>query len=164
MQGCHARSFKATLEELELLSFNTCMARIKLSVPNREPDYRTQIELTVNFINYGNHMGNDAVATLCHEGRLRFLKSIGHTELDCFGKSLIQADAAYMYRGEAFYGDLLEVEMYVEDINEYGYDLLYKFSCGSKTIAFAKNGIVFFDYETRKLSKAPQEFLDHFKK
>lgn len=140
------------------------MARIKLSVPNREPDFRTKIELTVNFINYGNHMGNDAVATLCHEGRLRFLKSIGHTELDCFGKSLIQADAAYMYRGEAFYGDTLDVELYVEDINDYGYDLLYKFSCKDKVIAYAKNGIVFFDYEERKISKAPQEFIDHFKK
>lgn len=160
----HARSFKATLEELELLSFNSYMARIKLKTPERESDYKTQIELTINFVNYGNHMGNDAVATLCHEGRLRFLKSIGHTELNCFGRSLIQADAAYMYRGEAFHGDLLDVEMFIEDINDYGYDLLYKFSCGEKIIAYAKNGIVFFDYEERKLSKTPQEFLDYFLK
>ncbi|MFG1499067.1 thioesterase family protein [Halobacteriovorax sp. XZX-3] len=140
------------------------MARIKLSTPQREADFKTKIELTINFVNYGNHMGNDAVATLCHEGRLRFLKSLGHDELNCFGKSLIQADAAYMYRGEAFHGDVLEVEMFVEDISEYGFDLLYKFTCGDRLIAYAKNGLVFFDYEERKLAKAPQGFLDHFKK
>ncbi len=140
------------------------MARIKLKTPDRKADFTTQIQLTVNFINYGNHMGNDAVATLCHEGRMRFLKSIGHSELDCFGKSLIQADAAYTYRGEAFHGDVLNIEMYVEDINDYGYDLLYKISCGEREIAYAKNGLVFFDYHERKIAKAPEEFLKYFKK
>lgn len=140
------------------------MARIKLKVPERTADFKTQIPLTINFVNYGNHMGNDAVATLCHEGRLRFLKSLGYTELDCFGKSLIQADAAYVYRGEAFYGDILDVEIFVEDINEYGYDLLYKFSCEDRIIAYAKNGLVFFDYGTRKISKAPGAFTDFFSK
>ncbi len=135
------------------------MARIKLSIPDSRPIFSTTVTLTVNFINYGGHMGNDAILTLCQEARIRYLKTLGFNELNYFGKSIIQADAAIVYKGEGFLGDQLSVDIYLDDLNEYGMDFFYVFknSENQKEIARAKTGIVFFDYTLRKISKRPTE-------
>ncbi|EQC44895.1 thioesterase family protein [Bacteriovorax sp. Seq25_V] len=135
------------------------MARIKLQIPESHPVFETKVSLTVNFINYGGHMGNDAILTLCQEARIRYLKSLGFSELNYFGKSIIQADAAIVYKGEGFLGDELTVKLYLDDLNEYGMDFFYLFTneTTGKEIARAKTGIVFFDYEARKISKRPHE-------
>ena len=104
-------------------------------------------------------MGNDAILTLCQEARIRYLKTLGFNELNYFGKSIIQADAAIVYKGEGFLGDQLSVDIYLDDLNEYGMDFFYVFknSENQKEIARAKTGIVFFDYTLRKISKRPTE-------
>ena len=45
-------------------------------------------------------MGNDAILTLCQEARLRYMESIEMSELKFHGHSLIQADAAIVYKAE----------------------------------------------------------------
>lgn len=136
------------------------MARIKLSIPDSEVIYKTIIPLTVNFINYGGHMGNDAILTLCQEARIRYFRSLGFSELDYFGKAVIQADAAVVYKSEAFLGDELEIRLYVDDLNEYGLDFFYVFInlSNQKEVARAKTGIVFYDYDARKICKRPLDF------
>ena len=137
------------------------MARIKLNIPKKSI-YSTEIALTINFINYGGHMGNDAVLTLCQEARIRFLKTVGYSELDFYGKSLIQADAAIVFKGEGFQGDILELTLSIDDVNDYGFDFFYLITNKEtgKEIARVKTGMVFFDYEIRKISKAPTGFLE----
>jgi hypothetical protein len=44
-------------------------------------------------INYGGHLGNDAVLSLVHEARVRFLKQQGYTENNIEGAGIIMADA-----------------------------------------------------------------------
>lgn len=136
------------------------MARIKIEIPFGLEIFKTNISLTVNFINYGGHMGNDAILTLCQETRIRYFKSLGFSELNYFGKSLIQTDAAIVYKSEAYLGDELEISLYADDINEYGLDFLYVFKnlSNQKEVARAKTGIVFYDYETKKICKKPQDF------
>ena len=100
------------------------MARIKIKIPKSEPLFTTKIPLLINFINYGNHMGNDAILTLCQEVRLRFLKKGGFSELDFYGSSLIQADAAITFKNEGFHGDELEFKLYIDDLTSHGFDFV----------------------------------------
>lgn len=134
------------------------MARIKIDLNNLSSVFNTEIPLTVNFINYGGHMGNDAILTLCQETRIRYFKSQGFSELNYYGKSVIQSDAAIVYKSEAFLGDTLLVNLFVDDLNEYGLDFLYSFTnlSNNKEVARAKTGIVFYDYELKKIAKRPE--------
>ena len=62
------------------------MSRVKLRLPGTFA-YATDIRLRVSDINYGGHMDNNAVLSLVHEARVRFLESHGFTEMDVDGSA-----------------------------------------------------------------------------
>ena len=82
------------------------MARLTLALPERFP-FTTEIEVRITDLNYGRHLGNDAMLGLVHEARVRFLRAHGLQELDVEGTGLVMIDAAIVYRAEAFAGDRL---------------------------------------------------------
>jgi acyl-CoA thioester hydrolase len=49
------------------------MARIKIEIPEQFI-FETQLKVRIGDINYGGHMGNDAVLTLAHQARIEFLE------------------------------------------------------------------------------------------
>ena len=83
------------------------------------------------------------------------MDSMGMSELDFHGCSLIQGDAAIVYKSEAFRGDVLTIELYMEDDHKYGFDFFYLIKNGTKEVAHAKTGMVFFDYDKKKISLNP---------
>jgi 4-hydroxybenzoyl-CoA thioesterase len=135
------------------------MSRVRLELPERF-QFTTEISLRVSDINYGGHLGNDAVLSLAQEARMRFLRSHGWTEQDVTGVGLIMTDAVVVYRSEAFYGDVLTIEVAVADIGQLGCDFLFRMvNRGSgQEVARVKTGVVFFDYAKRKPSPVPAEF------
>lgn len=137
------------------------MPRIKLDLPERFA-FETRVDIRIGDINYGGHLGNDAVLRLAHEARLRFFQSLGYPhELSVEGLGIVVADAAVRYRAEAFHGEVLRFALAVDDIGPRGFDLLYQAS-NDKTgqeVARLKTGIVFFDYAHRKLAAMPPAFL-----
>lgn len=135
------------------------MARIKLALPESF-SFTTDIPLRITDINYGGHLGNDSVLALIHESRVRFLKSQGYTELDICGVGLIQSDAVIVFRSEAFYGDVITIDVTVAEFTATGCDFFYllKNKETEKEVARAKTGITFFDYTRKKPVKVPQEF------
>lgn len=139
------------------------MARIKLGLPEKF-HFSTDIGVRIGDINYGGHLGNDAVLSIIHEARMRFLKSLGFSELDCGGPGLIMSDAAIVFKSESFYGDIISVSVGVDEFNPMGCDIYYQLlnKENDKEIARAKTGIVFFDYEKRKPEKVPEKFKSHF--
>lgn len=139
------------------------MARIKFDLPNRF-DFSTEIPPRIGDINYGGHLGNDAVLSLAHEARVRFFREHGWTELDVEGASIIMSDAAIMFRAEAFYGDVLTIEVAVSDMSDVSCDILYRLTNkeSGKEIARVKTGIVFFDYKARKPTRMPESFRKAF--
>lgn len=145
------------------IAYLAIMSRLSIELPSHFP-FSTTLTVGIGDINYGGHMGNDAVLRLAHEARLRFLKSLGHTEMDVHGCGIIMSDAAVVYRAEAFHGDELAVSVAVADFNKYGCDLLYAMvRKGDGTeIARVKTGIVFFDYQARKVTRAPAAFVSRF--
>lgn len=139
------------------------MARLKLEVP-KSFHFKTTISVRISDINYGNHMGNDALLSILHEARIQFLKSIHATEMDLFGASLIMSDIGIQYKNEAFYGDELQIEMTAYDFAMTSFDLFYYITRKSdqKVIALAKSNMVCFDYKERKMKDVPNEFIKLF--
>jgi len=136
------------------------MARVKIDLPDKFI-FKTEIPIRITDINYGGHLGNDAVLSIAHEARLRFLKQLSFTELNAGGAGIIMVDAEVQYKTEAFYGDIILVEIAVTDISGVGCDFVYR--CTNKNtgtaIAILKTGIVFYDYNRKKVVSVPERFI-----
>lgn len=136
------------------------MARIKIDLPAKFL-FSTNVEIRVTDLNYGNHLGNDALLGIIHEARVRFYSSLGFPdERNVFGTGLIMADTAIQYKAEGFLGDVLTIYVGVSDIARMGYDLVYEIKNQKQQIvAIAKTGMVCFDYNSRKVCTLPEEFI-----
>jgi len=136
------------------------MARVKLALPERFI-FETDIKLRISDINYGGHLGNDAVLSIVHETRIRFLKEHNWTELNVCGAGMIQSDAVIVYKSQAFHGETVNVQLALCDFTSTGCDFLFLLSGreSGKEIARAKTGIVFFDYDRNRPLKVPEDFL-----
>ena len=137
------------------------MARIKLTLPSTF-SFSTLIPVRITDLNYGNHLGNDAVLSLIHEARMQYLISKGYTELDLAGVGMLMSDAAIEFKAEAFYGDILKAYVTPGDISRVGFDLYYKLVKGEEetTVAIAKTGMICYDYKKRKVASVPQEVVE----
>lgn len=137
------------------------MARVKLEFPGQKPLFIANIPVRIGDINYGNHVGNDAILSILHESRMQFLAAHGWTELSLAGAALIMADVMIAYKAEGFYGDVFRVELFVQDMGAFSFDLMYRITTTRKNtsidIAHAKTGMVCFDYLERKKCRIPRE-------
>ena len=139
------------------------MARVHLDLPEQF-DFSAELSVRISDINYGGHLGNDAVLGLIHEARLRFFRKYGLSELDIGGTGLVVADAVVIYKAEGFYGDMLTIEVAADDLSRCGCDFLYRLTNkkSGREVARAKTGIVFIDYTTRKVVPVPEAFKAAF--
>ena len=134
------------------------MSRVKIKFPEQKALYTLSVPVRIGDLNYGNHVGNDAILSIIHEARVQMLKQHGYTELSAGGVGLIMSDSAIVYKGEGFYGDIFDIEIYVDDITTVSFDLLYRITTqgDKKPIAHAKTGMVCFDYDVRKVTSMPE--------
>lgn len=134
------------------------MNRIRIDLPDPLP-WSTQLPVRISDINYGGHLGNDAVLSLVHEARVRFLRAMGFSERDVAGAGIIMVDAAIQYRSEAFHEELLTIGVGIASVEGSGCDLVYRVKCGEREVARVKTGLVFFDYAARRPVRVPELFL-----
>mgnify|MGYP001033297480 CR=1 FL=1 len=139
------------------------MARIEFALPDNFL-FETEVDVRITDITDAGHLGNDRVLALIHEARARFFRHHGLAELNIDGRGIIVADAAVVYRAEAFFGDRLRIQMAGQDFNKYGCDLVFRITnvANGREIARAKTGIVFFDYTSRRIATAPARFCQLF--
>jgi len=137
------------------------VARVTVDLPEHFP-FETEIPIRIGDINYGGHLGNDTVLTLVHESRVRYLKSLGFTELNVGGCGITQADAAVVYRSEAFYGQTVRIQVAARLEGRSSFDLYYRLTdiSDGREIAQVKTGIVCFDYTKRKVTRIPDILRD----
>jgi acyl-CoA thioester hydrolase len=132
------------------------MARVKLKFPTEKPLFTATISVRIGDINYGGHVGNDAILSILHEARMQMLGKQGFDEMNAWGSSMIMADVMIAYKGEAFYGDSLSVEIYAEEISTRSFDFLYRIiTLRNNTVidvADAKTGMVCYDYKAHKIA------------
>lgn len=135
------------------------MARVEVTLPESFL-FSTEIPIRIGDVNYGGHLGNDAVLSLVHEARVRFLRAHGYGELDVDGAGIVMVDAAVVYRAEGRYGMVLRVDVAAADVRTRGCDLVYRLAdvATGQEIARAKTGIMFFDYAARRLLHMPEGF------
>ena len=135
------------------------MGRVKLTLPETFM-FTTEIPVRISDVNYGGHLGNDSVLSIIHEARIRFLAAHNYSELNVCGAGLIQSDAVVVYKNEAFYGDVIIVELALGDFSATSCDFLFRLTrqADGKEIVRAKTGIVFYDYEKKKMLRVPAEF------
>jgi acyl-CoA thioesterase FadM len=137
------------------------VARVKLLLPEAFT-FKTVLDVRVTEINYGNHVGNDSMVSLLHEARLRFLRNLGFGEFNIAGLGLMVTDLMVEFKSESFVGENLQFEVGVADFNKYGCDFIYRVTCADegRLVTLAKTGIVFFDYDDRKIARMPKKFTD----
>ncbi|MTG96996.1 MULTISPECIES: acyl-CoA thioesterase [Myroides] len=137
------------------------MSRIKITMPT-DYTYKVSIPVRITDLNYGNHLGNDKLLSILHEARVMFLNHFGYTEMDCAGVGLIMADVAIEYKNEAFYGDVLSIQLVAGDFSRVGFDLYYLVQTETKVIAKAKTGMVTFNYQSKSVVAVPEILLSQF--
>lgn len=141
------------------------MGRIKLKMP-KDYLFSTEIQVRITDLNYGGHLGNDNLLSIVHEARVRFLEVMGYNEMNIEGCGIIMVDSLINYMSEGFYGDLLTVEVTVENIYGSGCDFYYRI-CNNKAqkeVARVKTGILFFDYKAKKRLEVPIGFHEKIRK
>jgi acyl-CoA thioester hydrolase len=131
------------------------MSRIKLQLP-QQFSFSTQIAIRISDINYGNHVGNDAVLSLIHEARVQYLAAHGFSELNCGGVGLIMSDAGIEFKKEIFYGDVIRAFITAINFSTIGFDLYYKLETNNKAAVLAKTGMICYDYEKKKIVNVPE--------
>jgi acyl-CoA thioester hydrolase len=131
------------------------MSRIKLTLPEQF-SFTATIPVRITDLNYGNHVGNDAVLSIIHEARMQFLSHHGFTELNCAGVGLIMSDVGIEFKKEIFYGDVLAVNIAANNFTSIGFDLYYKILNKENVVtALAKTGMVCYDYDKKKVAQVP---------
>lgn len=133
------------------------MARIKIEIPIQKIA-TVQIKVRITDINYGSHLGNDALVGILHEARLQWLQHFNYTELNIQGVGLIMSDLAVEYKNESFYGDDLTIALFVGEVTAVSFELYYSVANQSdKVIAKAKTGMVCYSYVQKKVTTMPNE-------
>ena len=136
------------------------MARIKIDLPDNF-SFTCEIPVRITDINYGGHAGNDAILSIIHEARMQYLNKMGYTEMQFAGTGMIMADVAIEFKGELFYSDRVFASVTAGAISKIGFDLFYKLekeTNGKKLpVAFAKTGMICYDYQRKKIVAVPEE-------
>lgn len=133
------------------------MSRIKIAFPENV-SYTATIPVRITDLNYGNHVGNDAVLSIIHEARMQFLSHYGYTELNCGGAGLIMSDVGIEFKKEIYYGDTLSVQIAVINFSSVGFDLFYRLlNRENIAVAIAKTGMICYNYELKKIVTVPAD-------
>lgn len=133
------------------------MSRIKIAFPENV-SYAARIPVRITDLNYGNHVGNDAVLSIIHEARMQFLSHYGYTELNCGGTGLIMSDVGIEFKKEIYYGDTLSVQIAAINFSSVGFDLFYRLlNQDNIVVALAKTGMICYNYELKKIAAVPAE-------
>lgn len=141
------------------------MARIKLKLPANIL-VTISIPIRITDLNYGNHVGNDAIVSIIHEARVQFLSMHSMAELDAAGTALIMSELAVEYKNESFYGDVIDIAIYCGEITKVGFELYYKLSSkrkeGNVLVAHAKTAMVCYNYENKSIQSMPDRLKQIF--
>jgi YbgC/YbaW family acyl-CoA thioester hydrolase len=128
--------------------------------------YQTNITVQIDDINYGGHVGNERYLLFAQETRMRFLQTIGHTEINFGEFGIVVAEAGIEYFTELFHGDLITISISIDNISRVAFDCYYKIekTLNEKTIIAAciKTNMVCYDYKEKKVRSIPEDIRNKF--
>lgn len=135
------------------------MARVTITYPEKTL-FTCSLPVRISDINYGQHLAHDKLISMLHEARAQFFLHFNMEESNVGGLGIILSDLAICYQAESFHPDILNIEMALDDASRCGCDMVYRASkaADNTLVATAKTGLVFFDYNNKKVSSIPNEF------
>ena len=125
-------------------------------------NFQTNITVRVTDLNYGGHLGNDSLYGYFHQARVCCLRHLGLTEGDIGGGiSLTQIEGHIKYKGEAFLGDLLQINVWFDDIKRTRFRTNYRVirPADDRLIAEGYAVLAAFDYQSRRPQRLPASFV-----
>lgn len=138
------------------------MPRIKLiPLETYHHTYETAVEVTD--LNYGNHLGNDALVGIVHRARVHFLRFLdaGENDLGDGKTGILVADMALNYKGEGFLFDRIVVQSSIGELQAKSFRMYHRVTASdNRLIGLAEVGIAAFDYQSRKLARIPRQFAE----
>ena len=142
------------------------MARIRIDLPEHFA-FTTTIPIRITDLNYGGHVGNDAVLSLIHEARVQYLMQLGYSEFEFAGAGLIMSDAGIEFKDELFYGDIVKISVGCANYSKVTFDIFYKLEkiSGNTSnvknirVAAAKTTMACYDYANKKIISIPEQAL-----
>jgi acyl-CoA thioester hydrolase len=137
------------------------MAKIKLKVQSNY-SFQYHTTLKVRDINYGGHLGNDAVVSLLQEARMALLRELGGSELDLGDgeTGIIMNELAVNYRAEGRLMDEITIHSEINDLKTASFRICHRMARGDDTLVLAEVGLVAFNYKTGRISEVPGVFAD----
>ena len=133
---------------------------IAIGLP-KEFHFSTNIPVRITDLNYGGHVGNDAVLSIIHEARMQFLKHFGYTEMEFAGVGMIMSDVAIEFKNELFYGDTVIASLAAGEFTNVSFEIFYRLEKAQDNkkilVAIAKTGMVCYDYSKTKIVAVPEE-------
>jgi YbgC/YbaW family acyl-CoA thioester hydrolase len=135
------------------------MSKLTLIFPEADKVFTCQLVVRATDLNYGGHLANDAVLRLIQEARVQFLHTLGGNEVNIHGVGVILADVQLMFKAEAFYQDVLIVDIAIAQWRKCECAFYYRLTRekDAKLITLAKIRTVFFDYTQRKIKPIPEQ-------
>ncbi|MCB0318789.1 MAG: thioesterase family protein [Bdellovibrionales bacterium] len=136
------------------------MARIEIELPEKI-QFKTVIKLRVGDMNYGGHLGNEAILLLAQESRRQFFNFHQLSEISFAGSSVIQTDAAIVYQSQAYAGEEIEIRLSLVFTSKVAFEIYYQLFnlTQNKDLAKVKTGMCCFDYKSNKIQEIPAEVL-----
>jgi acyl-CoA thioester hydrolase len=133
------------------------MEKIKIELPHIVL-FRTEFNIAPDDINEAGHMGNERI--LHHANWIRYECFTSINVMPEPGHGLIVANHSIQYRCEGFLNDTISCEVGVGNQTECSFDLFTHFvkNPSGKTLAVVRSGLIYFDYQYRKIRHLPKVY------
>lgn len=123
--------------------------------------FETEYKVIVSDINYGGHMGNERALIIFQQTRMEWLNSLQYDEANIEGAGLIQLESHVYYLKEVFLGEKLLCRITEIQPERITFNIVYEILNEKGNIVIkGSTKMAFFNYEKKKLSKMPKEFLE----
>jgi acyl-CoA thioester hydrolase len=135
------------------------LPRVKLiEQPTYEFSYHTT--LMPRDINYGGHLGNDAIVTLFGNARASMYHAMGFGEGDLGDgeNGTIMSDLVVNYKAEGFVFDEIRIDSHIGELAAGNFRIFQRIVRNETLIALSETGIIVFNYSQHKIGRLPDVF------
>ena len=137
------------------------MARVRVAL-SKHFSFSVKIPVRITDLNYGGHVGNDTILSILHEARMQYLMHYGYSEMNFAGVGMIMSDVTIEFRNEIFYGDIIKASVTAADFSKVSFNIYYNLEKETKEgqitpVAYAKSGMVCYDYKMKKITAIPED-------
>lgn len=122
--------------------------------------FSTTLNIYVNDLVGGLHVGNHTLISYLNEVQMRFITALGFPTLIVDNCITFNNEVAVQYQREARYGDTLTVHAHIDPLEARQYRILYRMqNQHGKTVLLAQMGMVFVDQTSGRRCDVPPAFI-----